>query len=421
MPTYRNLILLLFCVLLSVFLPCLLFSQQPDINKVVPCRKGNKWGLVYPDGTVFYPAVLDSVRLQNRYIMYSAFSQEEYDANQTAIVKKSGKWWLLNSKGKLLPPDPATLALIRPSATAAPKADASIREIIPGDVQLSDESLKRILSQKRTRIPMTAKNGSRFELLDSAGEVQVLQNGLPVPGLKGDQFYASRDGDGTYRYFILERKGKQAVVDANSLAYKTAFEYDYVSDFFFEADWKLVRKGENWGVVDGQYNIRIPIRFQLIYGQYGLNPADSLPAIVKEKNQFRLYWYASGDAPAAGGVYDSLRLLKNHPDRNRYAIYQGWRDGKTGLIDYRDSILLDFQYDSIAYSDATSLLLVKRGRKYGFYNILTGYRREPEFDSIMAVYRYGNINKGSRFYILQVRKGRNWYFTDMNGKVYLCQ
>ena len=416
----RNHICIFIYICISLF-PVHLFSQQRDINKVVPCRKGNKWGLVYPDGPVFYPAVLDSVRLQNRYIMYSAFSQEENDANQTAIVKKGGKWWLLNSKGKLLPPDQATLALIRPSTIAAPKADASIREIIPGDVQLSDESLKRILSQKRTRIPMTAKNGTRFELLDSAGEVQVLRNGMPVSGLTGDQFYSSRDGDGTYRYFILVRKGKQAVVDANSLVYKTAFEYDYISDFFLEADWKLVRKGDSWGVLDEQYNIRIPIRFQIIYGHYGLNPADSLPTIVKENNQFRLYWYASGDAPAAGGVYDSLRLLMKHPERNRCPIYQGWRNGKTGLVDYRDSILLEFKYDSIAYTDASSILLVKKGRKYGFYNILTGYRREPEFESIMAVYRYGNINKGSRFYILQVRNGRDWYFTDMNGKVYLCQ
>lgn len=418
----RRLIILTIVLILFIGLhPVSVYSQQQDINKLVPCRKGNKWGLVYPDGTVFYPPVLDSVFLQNRYIIYSAFSQEEYDERQSALVKQGGKWWLLNSKGKLMPPDEAAKALIRPFKPAPPKPETRIQEVVPGDIQLSEETLRRVLSQKRTHIPMTAKNGNRFELLDSASKVQVFQNGLPVPGLEGDRYLASRDGDGTYRNFILVKNGKQALVDANKLEYLTGFDYDYINDFFIEHDWKLVRKGDNWGVIDSHNNVRIPISFQLIYGQYALNPADSLPVIVKQHDQFRLYWYAPGIAPAAGGVYDSLSLLMKHPERKSYPIYKAWRGGKTGLIDFRDSILLSFRYDSILYTDASHLLLLKQGRKTGFYNVITGYLREPEYDAITAVYRYGNILKGTHFYILQVRKSRQWYFVDMNGREYICR
>ena len=412
---YPFLLLSLFVLLTDSFV----FAQERDINKVVPYLKGNKWGLVFPDGLEFYPPVFDSIILQNVYSMYSVFKQDEDKKVQRGLVKKKGIWFFLTDQKKLLPVDKATQnKLFQPKGKINSQID--LKEISESNMtsgEISEYRLRQLLGTKRTKTLITAKNGNSFEIIDSSSKIFFYKDGLYMPGLDADKFYASRDADEKYRYVIIERNGKQALVDANTLQITIPFEYNYINDYHLEGDWKIVRKNNFWGIVDSKNKEIIPIKFQLVFANYYSRQNDTLPIIVKSGDKFFFIRYQDVESQKK---YDSLKFFEfNFNVTPSAPLYLVANDDKKGLVNHKDDLILPIKYDSIFTSGNRDLILLGISKKMGFYNLSTGFLKEPKYDEVLKIYRIGNINKGSNFYLMRVRQDNKVFFIDLNGNEFL--
>jgi hypothetical protein len=397
------------------------FAQERDINKLVPYLKGNKWGLLYPDGLEFYPPVFDSIVLQNLYSMYSVFKRDEGKEVQRALVKKKGIWFFLSEQKKLLPLDRMSQnKLFHPKAQINRKNNFKVisQPNIPGEI--SEDRLWQLLGTKRTNTLIIAKNGNSFEIIDSSSKISFHKEGLYMPELDADKFYASRDSDEKYRYVIIERKGKQALVDANTLQITIPFDYSYINDYHLEDDWKIVKKNNSWGVVDSKNKEIIPIKFQLVLVNYYSRQNDSLPIIVKFFDKFFFIRYQNFEPIESETKYGFLSFFKfNLNSKPSIPLYLASNGGKKGLVNHNDEVVIPMQYDSIFATSNTDLVLLNCSKKMGFYNLSTGFIKEPVYDEILELYRVGNIYKGSDFYIMRVRRNNKTFFIDLNGNEFL--
>lgn len=129
---------------------------------------------------------------------------------------------------------------------------------------------------------------------------------------------------------------------------------------------------KTWGVIDVKHNTLYPFTASKM-GDWTKNRL--LP--VRSDKQWALLQFPSGEEVIPFGAYEYIEVYD--PDKE---IFKAKREGKTGLINARQEIILPFDFTYISQSDHYVQELACGNNKRAYWNSRIGYISECMFDKI---------------------------------------
>lgn len=417
-------ILIVVVLLNSLYLP--LYSQEKkDIYQLVPFKKANKWGLVFPDGQQFYPPEFDTIYLQNRSGMYSVFGKDK--DKERAVVEKAGKVMWLSPEKKLTTISNVQRIIKREEKVEKKLAEkkgirAAEEKIELMAVSVYENKPEPVEIPKQPEIKMLkGKNGSSLEIRQTANGYSFYRDNIHYPALDAEKYYTRDCYNGKCLFIILTKGGLQALMDPESLQILIPYRYNNVDYFGNKDEWKTIKKDGMYGVADITGKELVPPKYQMVYGTVVSFEADGhLPIVVKNNDRHFFLHYRPSGLSESEVSYDYLYFLRyNFSTKPETPLFVAIADGKNGIVTDKDSVVVPVQYDSISYPCDRDILLIYKNKKIGFCNIVTKFIKEPVYDEIIGCYRLGNIDRGSDYYILLVRKGEKYFYIDRFGKEFI--
>ena len=158
-----------------------------------------------------------------------------------------------------------------------------------------------------------------------------------------------------------EKDGKWGYISFNTKKVVVPYQFDQ-ADKYTNHGTASVKLGEKWGVLDADGKELVPVKYDFIYvsernkkgvtrfrlnEKWGLFDADyNIIVPAKYEMIIRFHGRYTIDSKNARPSYEKIDLL----------YFKAKKDGKWGLIDQSDRVILSFKYDGIAYIQKTNSL-----------------------------------------------------------------
>jgi hypothetical protein len=358
------------------------FTYSYDNNRYAKVKQDGKWGLITIDGKSVIPYVYDKI-YDFEYSESSRFDGSplidfwDYEG-KTAVVKKNGKWGLINTKGEVF-------------------ADCIYDEFFIPDVQLfyqnrvaaRKNALWGFLNEKCKSITDFVYEAVGSTNLDNPGFISTFCGGMA----------------------IVKKGGKWGVIDRDGNE-KVPFIYDYISNFRTEST--IAQKDGKWGYINKNGVEVIPIIYDEIkWFEGGLCP-------VKKDG---LWGFLSGkDEVVVSMMYDDILVFDEVSvggglwflSQDGYCAVK--QNGKWGLVDKDNKVVVNFEYDGIKFTSTgledwryfseEGFLSVQKGKFWSVIN-RNGLNHIPfEYDDV-EIWSEGNVC---------VKRNGKWGLLDSLGK-----
>jgi hypothetical protein len=355
-------------------------TNKGYFSRCAKVKKDGKWGLINIEGKVIISFNYDDIyafdykktsRMEGPYIEYL-----DYDG-KTAIVKRDGKWGLVNTKDEVF-------------------ADCVYDEFSIPEVQLfyekraaaKKDGLWGFLNEKGNPISSFIYEAVGGYSLETPQSISIFYGGLAVVKKVG-------------KWGAIDLDGKEII----------PFIYDFISSFTSET--AIAQKEGKWGYINKKGEEVIPLIYDEIkWFELGLCPIrkNGLWGFLNEKGELIVpIMYddilVSEEVSVDGGLWffsqDGLCAVK--------------KNGKWGLIDNENNIVVDFEYDGIKFTTSglddwryfsDGFLSVKKGKFWSVIN-KDGLNKIPfEYDDV-EIWSEGNVC---------IKRNNKWGLLDSLGK-----
>lgn len=357
------------------------FTYNYENSRYAKVLKDGKWGLVTMDGKIAIPCVYDEIydfdytktsRMEGPYIDF-------WDSEgKTAVVKKNGKWGLVDTKGDVL-------------------ADYIYEDFFIPDVKLFYGNRA------------AAKKNGLWGFLNEKGNpvTSFIYEEVSSSDLSNPQFISTFcEG-----MAVVKKNGKWGVIDKDGNG-KIPFIYDYISNFCAESI--IVQKDSRWGYINKKGIEVIPAIYDEIkWFERGICPVkkDGLWGFLSKQGEI-----------VVSMMYDDILVFDEVAvdgglwffSQDAYCAVK--QNGKWGLVDKDINIIVNFEYDSIKFTSSglddwryfsdEGFLSVQKGK---FWNVVNkdGINHIPfEYDDV-EIWSEGNVC---------VKKNGKWGLLDSLGK-----
>lgn len=355
-------------------------TKKGYFSRCAKVKKDGKWGLISIDGKVVIPYIYDEIydfdykkanRMEGPYIDF-------LDSDgKTAVVKKNGKWGLVNTKGEVL-------------------ADCIYEDFFIPDVKLFYENR------------VAAKQNGLWGFLNEKGESvsSFVFVAVGSAHLEAPQFISTFQGG----MAVVKKDGKWGAIDSNGIE-KIPFIYDYLSSFIAES--AIAQKDGKWGYINKNGAEVIPLVYDEIkWFEIGLCPV--------KKDGFWGFLNERGEV-VVPTMYDDILISDQVSVDNGLWFFSqdGYcavkKNGKWGLVDNNNNIVVNFEYDGIKFSSCglddwryflDGFLAVQKGSLWSVVN-KNGLNHIPfEYDDVQ-LWSEGNVC---------VKRNRKWGLLDSLGR-----
>lgn len=355
-------------------------TNKGYFSRYAKVKKDGKWGLISIDGKVGISTIYDEIyafdykktsRMEGPYIEFL-----DYDA-KTAIVKKDGKWGLVNTKDELL-------------------ANCVYEEFFVPDVRLFYENRA------------AAKKDGLWGFLNEKGKPvsSFIYEAVGSNQLENPQYISTFSKE----IGIVKKEGKWGAIDLEGRE-RIACIYDYISTFVTEMT--IAQKDGKWGYINKKGKEVIPLIYDEIkWFEKGLCPAkkDGLWGFLNEKGEVVVPTvYDDILVPEEVSVEGGLWFFS----QDGYCAVK--KNGKWGLIDKDNYVIVNFEYDGIKFTSggledwryfSDGFLAVQKGNFWSVVN-KKGLNHIPfEYDDV-EIWSEGNVC---------IKKNSKWGLLDSLGR-----
>lgn len=289
---------------------------------------------IEPDGKCLYKDEKTGKYLQFAYDECSDFIGNE------ALVKKDGKYMIIDKSEEVLNEFSHNL----------------MRHIKAGEYIFRNDSMAGSLNSKGDIL-----KAAKFKTYNKGGivtDLMILQKdslvGIfsDIKGLLLPMEYIPIDFQSTFMWdgdlyfdekavFCMKHNGKWGITNIYGEVI-VPFEYDKVFPSYYD-NLVGISKNNKWGLIDRKGRIVIPIEYDHYFGRFGWGASEA----GKEHNPYillkdgKIIFYDE----ALKKIVPSIAKGKYYWERadNNALFYKG----KAGLIDYKGSIVIPFEYDEI--------------------------------------------------------------------------
>lgn len=360
------------------------YSYRDNSNCYAKVKQNGKWGLITMDGKIAIPCIYDDIyefdyrkanAMEGPYIDFWSYSQQENE--RMAVVKKDGKWGLVNKKGEIV-------------------ADFIYEEFFIPQIDLFFNGIA------------TAKKDRKWGFIDRKGKpiTSFIYEAVGSIDLENPEFTSTFSGG----IAVVKKDGKWGGIDIKGNE-KIPFIYDFISSFC--SDSVIVQQDSKWGCINKNGEIVIPIIYDDIkWIENGLRPVkkDGLWGFLNEKGEVAVPMMYDDILVSQAISTDSELWFFSQDD---YCAVK--KNGKWGLIDKDNNTIVGFEYDEIKFTSqglddwryfCDNFLSVKKGQFWSVIN-KDGINRIPfEYDDV-EIWSEGNVC---------VKKNDKWGLVDSLGK-----
>ncbi len=202
-----------------------------------------------------------------------------------------------------------------------------------------------------------------------------------------------------------------------TIDFKVIIPYDYDEIVFFYHDSFKVRKNEEWGIINSNGTITLPVEYMeigdLIDGKARIYKKEKY-IFRRGKNEEIKYGYINENAELIIPLcYSYIDLFRNGKARAKKG--RNW-----GVINEQGKTIIPFEYSGIqAVED--SIIIAKIGKKWGCINLENNILTPFQYDAI-SYFANGKakvrIGSGIESNILNGKKNINYFnYVDLNGKI----
>ena len=358
------------------------FTSSYDGNRYAKVKKDGKWGLITINGEIAISCIYDDIyefKYSERF-RFDGSSLIDFwdDEGKTAVVKKNGKWGLINTKGEVL-------------------ADCIYEEFfIPHLALLFYNDIA------------TVKKDGLWGFLNKKGKpiTSFIYEAVGSTDFDSPEFISTFCGG----MAVVKKGEKWGAIDTNGKE-RVPFIYDYISNY--RAESTIVQQDEKWGYINKNGEIVIPIIYDEIkWIERGLCPVkkDSLWGFLNERGEI-----------VVPMMYDDILISEMISidgglwffSQDGYCAVK--KNGKWGLIDKDNNIVISFEYDGIKFTSngldvwcyfSDGFLSVRKGKFWSVVN-KDGLNHIPfEYDDV-AIWSEGNVC---------VKQNGKWGLLDSLGK-----
>jgi len=311
-----------------------------------------------------------------------------------SIVKKSKKFGLIDSLGKeILEPKYDEIDNSARHSYEDQCAYFKVKE--NGKIRLLDAFGKTLFPVAFDSVEVL----SWCEIIyHSPNGVLLLDGNLDI---RFDQFSSYSEA---WRGYIVSRYNKMGYLDEEG---RLGVPIIYDSLIWPRLEKYLYAKqGENWGIIDLQGKVIIPMEYQLITDSYH----DEKNFIVAKNGKVgTINWQNEIQIPIE---YDGLSSWVEYGPSEHYAL----KAGKIGLIKTNGEILIPCAYDWLHYYTDSGLILVERNGQKGIIDRNQKILLPIIFDEIIVDDNYLNFIDKKDERLLGLKNG-SWSYFDLQGNV----
>lgn len=205
-----------------------------------------------------------------------------------------------------------------------------------------------------------------FIILNSKGE-EILKDYTNI------SVFTTSEGMLDFEEEVLrfEQNGKYGLINLDGQIVANA-EYDEIKSLKNKPGKLLVKKDNNYGVLDSNGNIIIDIKYASVVGDGYCTENDGYTKtgyIVREKTDTGYYYgYINANTEILlKPEFETIERILNYKDSsNVYLI--GMKNGKKGFYK-NEKTIIDNKYQSITYSENSNIIVAGTSKNYFFYNL----------------------------------------------------
>jgi antitoxin component YwqK of YwqJK toxin-antitoxin module len=334
------------------------------INGFFEIDLNEKWGILDMSGKEIIAPQYDNIDILGgtsgeRYIDFDGYYGK-------FVVEENGMYGMINFKNEIILPFEFNSIMIYNNEILSLQKD--------GKYGFSDES--GFVSEIKFNRPLYFQNNNLC--IYSADEANVEEYELGHYGvidLKGKTiipplydriiFCSSQDG------LIEVTKGeKNGLYDSTGkilldTLYTLNLKEDVDGFHFFENNIALISKNKKFGIIGTKGNFLVPLKYD------SLEILSSTCVIYEKNNKYGLL--GKNLQPISDANYSSIKFLGQVYDEENFLGFKGFflakRNGKYGIVNEKDSVILPFSYNDAWITDQREQLFLEKGNHLDlFYN-----------------------------------------------------
>lgn len=180
--------------------------------------------------------------------------------------------------------------------------------------------------------------------------------------------------DVEHKLIQVEKNGKHGYCDLEE-RFVIPLEYDYCSSIMNGQI--IVKKGGKHGLYNTKHEAILPLEYEQIISVYDKD------IYLVELNQKMGFF--RGNEKEIEFSFEVLNLINSDHFIAR-------KEGKYGLIDSDENVIIPFNYDSMTYNYNNSTLNISQNNKYGIIDLKGQVVLQPKYDQLAntGVYQYDN-------------------------------
>ncbi|MCR9173416.1 MAG: WG repeat-containing protein [bacterium] len=334
------------------------WKQRNDVYTHV-VLKDAKWNFLHPTGQPMFPEPFD-------------FADRFY--KHTAIVKKNGKWGVVNTDSLMIPAEFSSIDRMKEFNDTVFR----VRNTRPGD-----RILDRQANELKYHLTEVKKAKKEYAIVLSGREEMVINSDHKIISSEGERFRDLND-----RYFLARVDRMSNVYDSEGNLFASIDAKP--KDVFFDA-FILYREGSRYGLVDSRGDTLLPEEYKSIE-QYG-------DLLLAEGKDTRIYDHKGEEL----FVFLTEKILIDSVT-NRIAVCEG---DKVTILE-SDGTKVE-KIKGIAPDIFVNGMLIKLGSR--------GFAMAVEEGTTVPQHGIKTIESaGETGYILETRDG--WVVVDLNWNVY---
>ena len=339
-----------------------IFAQAQFNKYPIPYRKGDKWGYCDEDKNIIVEPIYD---LSKPVVMYDPYKEE----NRYGEIRKGNRVGLVNHKGEIIINTKYTS--IRTSYYFEDKNNLTNPEYF---FVVSDENGKfGIVSHTvldKVVVPL------EYDKIITHSTIEVLGykngKGYSINPLTGEKSLFEEDEEEGEEVFFTPYNSNASRTSKKSKNYdlttddKSRFEEKHTT-FFSEIKGKPFRqkrlKKENYQRNEKSY-------FKIVKdGKFG----------IVERQELNKATLENFISPQYDEIIDA-KLIDPHFYKEDYFVVK--KDGKVGVISYKNEVVVPFEYDAITgWNRYFAVYIVKDGKK-GYLDFRSNFKIEPIYENI---------------------------------------
>lgn len=412
-------------------------AQKERLDDLVPFKKGNKWGIVHHDGTIFFQPVLDEVVMSeiivNDRVYNSVFYDQLFSRDTLAQVVYQKKDYYLTTDKKLISEETYRK---KKRKTTERLQEVLENSLFGGSYKESNDPwdlAARASDGLYTTDSMTyfktisgkkAMIKTDWQKKTTEPSLQFYLDGRYIPEFDCKRgFFSDKEKKaGLYSGAIVMQNDKYGYIDFEKEKLTIPIQHWQLEFSDQHSDYLLDRIRGVFTKDDKLVGREIRMMTEVFYPW----KQNKIVMIAEPSDDGYQFYYPEGDSLSSFKYRDINNLFNYASDYTEKQLAEPlfWArgDAGSGIITLSGKIVVPLSYNDKKEPYPGRIVWLRKKDKLGFVDLKNDfYRKEPEYDKMETSFELNCTVQGLPYILFLVRRGNQTFYVDNLGKEFIAK